>query len=400
LKFNINNIKIIIITFLFIFINSFALTYTVKPGDNPEKIAKKFGVSVKELLRVNNIKNPKRLRAGQKIKIPVKRKTKAKKSIKKSKTKKTVKYTSTRRCRVLYRVQPGESLITIARKFRVSVKDLKRWNNIRGNKIYAGQKLCIKPVTTASRTTKKTKRKTTTRRTTASRSRERVRYKYKKVVTYYTVRRGESLWTIAKKFNTSVKELKRLNGFRGNVKLYAGQKIKVPKVVRVAVKEKTKKKERRRTTRTSRTRRTTVARKPTRREVSRRSTRRSGRLRFLYPVKGRIVKGFVNSETERHVGIDIKTNCGEPIRAAEDGKVIYAGDSIKTFGNLIIIRHRNRYNTVYGHVGQILVREGERVRRGQIIGRTGTLNNRGCGLYFEIRKNTIPINPLSVLEKE
>jgi len=384
------SIKIIIVSLLFIFLKSFALTYTVKPGDNPEKIARKFGVSVKELLKANNIKNPKRLRAGQRIKIPVK--SKRKKSVSKSKSKvkkksivkrsrKTTKKTTVKRkCRILYRVKPGDNLILIAKKFKVKVSDLKRWNNIRGNTIRSGQLLCIRPVKT-------TIKKKTTKRRKKSTSRRGTRYKYKKIITYYKVRRGDNLWIIAKRFRTTVSELKRLNNFKGrNVKLYAGRKIKVPKMVRVAVGE-------------DRTEGRTRTRERKSRETSRKKStkRRKTGLKFIYPVQGRIIKGFVNSETERHVGIDIKTKCGEPIKAVEDGKVIYAGDSIKTFGNLIIIRHRNRYNSVYGHVGRILVREGQRVKKGQIIGRTGTLNQSGCGLYFEIRKNTIPINPLSVL---
>jgi len=380
-----SSIKLIIITFLFIFINSFALTYTVKPGDNPEKIARKFGVSVKELLRANNIKNPKRLRAGQRLRIPVKTKKKTKKVVKAKKTKSS-KYTSSyRRCRVIYKVKRGESLLLIAKKFRVKLSDLKRWNNLRSNKIVPGQRLCIRPIKSSSTSSKRSRR-------SSKSSRGKVRHK--RIITYYKVRRGDSLWIIAKRFNTTISELKRLNGRK--IKLRPGQRIKVPKTITYVVKEKKKK----RTERARRsTQRRTTARKTTRRRTERR-TRSSSRLRFIYPVQGKVIKGFVNSETERHVGIDIKTSCGAPIKAVEDGKVIYAGDSIKTFGNLIIIRHRNRYNSVYGHVGKILVREGERVRRGQIIGKTGTLNQRGCGLYFEIRKNTIPINPLSVLERE
>ncbi len=363
-----SNIKFAFILFLAFFIKAFALTYVVKPGDNPEKIAKKFGVSVKELLRVNNIKNPKRLMVGQKLKIPVKKKTKKKS---KTKAKKNYAISSSKRCKYVYKVKYGDSLSVIAQKFGVRVKDLKRWNNIKGNKIIVGQKLCIKPLQKARKTITKRKSKT--------------KYKYKKVITYYVVRRGDSLWTIAKKFNTSVKELKKLNKFKKHFRLYPGQKIKVPKLVKVKVKKRKSSVEI-----SSRERRLRIERE----------TKRSSGLKFIYPVKGKVIKGFVNSEMERHVGIDIKTECGEPIKAVEDGKVIYAGDSIKTFGNLIIIRHKNRYNSVYGHVGKILVREGERVKKGQIIGKTGTLNQKGCGLYFEIRKNTIPINPLSVLEKE
>ncbi len=124
-------------------------------------------------------------------------------------------------------------------------------------------------------------------------------------------------------------------------------------------------------------------------------------LSFGWPADGKIIKGFVNNHSVRHLGIDIQTECDAPIKASEDGKVIYAGDSIKPYGNLIIIKHEKKMTTIYGHVGKILVKDKQWVKKGQVIGKTGKLNNSDvCGLYFEIRKNAEPINPLVFLNKK
>ncbi len=352
LKLNIKVFLLIFLIFSFIIQNVSALTYTVKPGDNPEKIAKKFGISVKTLLKVNNIKNPKKLRVGQKLYIPVKSK----------KRKKKVRRKTGQSCKYVYTVKRGDVLSVIAKKLKVSVRDLKRWNNLRGNRIYIGQKLCIKPTKSYRKLKKKKRSYTHTRR----------KYRYKTVITYYRVRRGDSLAKIAHKFGTTVKKIAKLNRLKKPYRIYPGQKLKVPKRIKVY----------------SRRYKLLEEYKPKR------------KLNFKWPVKGKVIKGFINTEEERHVGLDIKSDCNEKIVASEDGKVIYAGDSIKTFGNLIIIRHPNRYNTVYGHVGKILVKEGQRVKKGEIIGTVGKLDNKNCGIYFEVRKNTYPVNPLSVLENK
>lgn len=361
------NTKIIIFIFLIfslIFQNVLALTYRVRPGDNPEKIAKKFGISVKTLLKANKIKNPKRLKVGQKLYIPVKRK-KNKKSVK---SKKSYSVLKGKKCRYVYTVKKGDALSLIAKRFKVSSTNLKRWNNLKSNRLYIGQRLCIKPV--------KVSKKHKVSKKTVNRHRERkarTRYKYKTVIGYYRVKRGDNLIRIARKYGITVKKLVKLNRLKKPYRIYPGQRLKVPKRIKVKVKSYVRKY------------------KPVR------EFKPKKKLDFRWPVEGKVVKGFINSEAERHVGLDIKTNCSEKIVASEDGKVIYAGDSIKTFGNLIIIRHPNRYNTVYGHVGKILVKEGQRVKKGETIGTVGKLDNKNCGIYFEVRKNTYPVNPLSVL---
>ena len=321
--------------------------YRVKSGDSLIKIAKKFGVSTKEIIKANGLKKPYRLRVGQKLKIPIKYKRKARKVKKRSYT---VSY-----CKIRHRVKPGESLIKIAKKYRVSVKTLKRINNLKGNTIRVGQTICIKKVS------KRIDRRNLNRIV-------------KTKIIYYRVKPGDSLIKIAKKFRVYTKDIIRVNRLKKPYRLRVGQKLKIPKKEVVYIRKEEE-------------------------EFFTELPKNSIKFGFIWPVDGKVVKNFVNNTLMRHLGIDIQTGCGENIRAAEDGKVIYSGESIKPYGKLIIIRHKGKFNTVYGHVGTILVNENQYVKKGQIIGTVGRLDDSSCGIYFEIRKNTVPVDPLVFLPK-
>ena len=91
---------------------------------------------------------------------------------------------------------------------------------------------------------------------------------------------------------------------------------------------------------------------------------------------------------------------GTPIKAAEDGVVAYAGNELKTYGNLVLVRHSNGYVTAYAHASEILVKRDDPVKRGQIIakaGQTGTVA--APQLHFEIRKGSTPVDPMPFLDK-
>ncbi len=105
--------------------------YRVRSGDTLSEIAQKFGVSIKDIIRANNLKRPYIIRVGQILRIPVKTKTYTSKTT----------YT---RCAVKHKVKPGDTIIDIAKKYHVWVKDIKRLNNLKGDKLYVGQVLCIK----------------------------------------------------------------------------------------------------------------------------------------------------------------------------------------------------------------------------------------------------------------
>ena len=123
-----------------------------------------------------------------------------------------------------------------------------------------------------------------------------------------------------------------------------------------------------------------------------------GRLRW--PVHGKVVAGYGSQSGGKHNdGIDIAVPEGTPVKAAENGVVIYAGDGLKDFGNTVLVRHENGLVTVYGHNSKITVSRGTTVRRGQEIARSGLSGNAGSPkLHFEVRKDSAPVNPATYLE--
>jgi len=119
----------------------------------------------------------------------------------------------------------------------------------------------------------------------------------------------------------------------------------------------------------------------------------SVRDRFRWPLRGPIVNGFKSGETD---GIDIGAPVGEPVHAAGDGVCIYAGDELKTYGKLVIIRHADGYVTAYADNSELDVREGDNVRRGQIIAKSGVGGN-VPHLHFELRKDGKAVDPVRYL---
>jgi murein DD-endopeptidase MepM/ murein hydrolase activator NlpD len=120
---------------------------------------------------------------------------------------------------------------------------------------------------------------------------------------------------------------------------------------------------------------------------------------FRWPVTAHIVEGFgprPNGTTND--GINFAVPEGTPVRAAEDGVVAYAGNELKTFGNLVLIRHADNYVSAYANASEILVKKGDTVRRGQIIAHSGqTGSATSPQLHFEIRKNSTPVDPRKFL---
>jgi murein DD-endopeptidase MepM/ murein hydrolase activator NlpD len=121
---------------------------------------------------------------------------------------------------------------------------------------------------------------------------------------------------------------------------------------------------------------------------------------FRWPVRGRVITGFGPKPNGlQNDGIDLAVPQGTPIKAADDGIVAYAGNELKGYGNLVLIRHSNGYVTAYAHASEILVRRGEAVKRGQVIaksGETGSVNS--PELHFEIRKGATPVDPAQFLK--
>jgi murein DD-endopeptidase MepM/ murein hydrolase activator NlpD len=120
---------------------------------------------------------------------------------------------------------------------------------------------------------------------------------------------------------------------------------------------------------------------------------------FRWPVHGRVVSAF-GSRTNgaQNDGINVAVPEGTPVKAAEDGVVAYAGNELKGYGNLVLVRHSNGYVSAYANASELLVKRGDSVKRGQTIARAGQTGNVSSPqLHFEIRKGSTPVDPTKYL---
>jgi murein DD-endopeptidase MepM/ murein hydrolase activator NlpD len=193
---------------------------------------------------------------------------------------------------------------------------------------------------------------------------------------YHVVERHQTLYRICKTYQVDLPKVASLNGITDRHKIETGQRIFIPgakKVLHVEiyledVVEESEGKERE---------------KPG-----------ESRMGFSWPLEGRLTDSFEENEAKRHQGIDISCPRGTPIKAAGSGKVVYSGNTVRGYGNMIILRHSEEWVTVYAHNDVNLVEEGMWVERGQRIARVGqTGRASGPHLHFEVRKNNQPVNP-------
>ncbi len=120
---------------------------------------------------------------------------------------------------------------------------------------------------------------------------------------------------------------------------------------------------------------------------------------FAWPVSGRVISDFgAKDNGGTNDGINIATAAGAPIHASASGTVTYAGDELKNYGNLVLVKHSGGYTTAYAHADRIVVARGDFVARGQVIGYSGQTGDvTSPQLHFEIRSATTPVNPRSLL---
>jgi murein DD-endopeptidase MepM/ murein hydrolase activator NlpD len=196
---------------------------------------------------------------------------------------------------------------------------------------------------------------------------------------YHVVERHQTLYRICKTYGVDLKEIASLNGISDPSKIETRQRIFIPgarKVLKVEIYI------------------DDVAAEP-----AGRAKIAYKKLDFIWPVEGKINDTFEEAEDRRHQGIDISSPVGAPIKASNAGMVVYSNNTIKGYGNLVILRHSEEFVTVYAHNQVNLVEEGAWVEKGQIIGRVGqTGRASGPHVHFEIRKNNRPVDPLLFLK--
>lgn len=210
---------------------------------------------------------------------------------------------------------------------------------------------------------------------------------------FHEVRRGDNIWTIAKAYRIDAQTLAEYNNIEDPRQIAVGQKLYVPR--------REKKPGYKRILDEAEGRRSFRRGERKKRETT--GDEKSIHVqhgRFLWPVEGRIMSGFGWRNGSRHDGIDIAAHQGTPIKAADEGKVIFAG-TMRGYGNLILLRHEDDFLTAYAHNSVNLAKKGTSVKRGDVIGKVGrTGRATGPHLHFEVRHGQTARNPLFFLPKQ
>ena len=216
-------------------------------------------------------------------------------------------------------------------------------------------------------------------------------------VRYHKVAAGETLYSISRRHRVSLYALARHNRVPPPYNIRAGQRLRLPasdapaRAQPVIADKSTQ-----RTASEGNTAAPVPRGKPkVRRPVTTRPPARAG-VRFAWPVKGRVISGFgVKPNGLHNDGINIAVKKGTAVRAADNGVVVYAGNELRGFGNLLLLRHRGGWLTAYGHNQALVVKVGDVVRRGQRIARSGSTGNITLPqLHFEIRRGRKAVNPV------
>ena len=209
----------------------------------------------------------------------------------------------------------------------------------------------------------------------------------------HIVRQGEDVYQIASKHNVGLSAVARTNKMKAPFRLKPGQQLILPaSPVKISKKPRVHSRER------------TVFRKSGMQEKKSLLQRlkqlsRYRKLRFKRPLKGRLLSGFgPKSKGLYNDGMNIAGRPGAVIRASESGVIVYTGNAVKSYGNLILMKHKEGWITAYGHLSVFKVKKGDKISSGQVIGIIGDTGYvKSLQLHFEIRHKGKPVNPIDFL---
>jgi murein DD-endopeptidase MepM/ murein hydrolase activator NlpD len=216
--------------------------------------------------------------------------------------------------------------------------------------------------------------------------------------TAHVVQPGETLTSIARRYNVRLNDLAAANNIQPYKMVRMGERLVVPG--RNAAPAAPQQPAYQRTTSiepTSQARIVTPAKEQPTDEIT--ASAEPMGTGFRWPVRGRVIAGFGPKPTgQQNDGINLAVPEGTPVKAADDGVVAYAGNELKGYGNLVLIRHANGFVTAYAHASELLVKRGEQIKRGQVIAKSGQTGNvTSPQLHFEIRKGSTPVDPMQHL---
>jgi lipoprotein NlpD len=278
-----------------------------------------------------------------------------------------------------YTVKSGDTLYSIAWRYELDAEQLAAWNDISTRtRVKAGQRLHT--------------REPSGYRDNASSDRA-IAYAGPDIpdgTPWVKAKKGDTLYSIARRSDMELDELAMLNQLDPPYIIHPGQTIFLQPLSssRSGVPATTGSQSTRQDTAGAATKTTKPA---TKSEIAWPSS-----IKWQKPVQGKIVNKF-DARRSDSKGIDIAGRLGDPVLAAAPGKVVYSGDGLISYGNLVIIKHNKQYLSAYAYNQKLLVKEGDVIKAGQQIATMGRKDNAKPMLHFEIRRNGKPVNPLKYL---
>jgi len=229
---------------------------------------------------------------------------------------------------------------------------------------------------------------------------------------YYKVKKGDTLYSISWQYGLDYKQLASWNNIKTPYIISIGKKLRLATKAKGKTKSgrKYRKKDNKPTVKLKKTKKRSTQKKTKTVKPSKKSSKkqkstkkvntvkpkkkRSG-LNWIWPVKGKVIQKFSPSKGKK--GIDIAAKQGTKVKASEAGKIVYRGHGLTGYGLLLIIKHNKEFLSAYAHNSKLIVKDGEVVKKGQIIAYTGKTATDRVKLHFEIRKNGQPVNPVKYL---
>ncbi len=212
----------------------------------------------------------------------------------------------------------------------------------------------------------------------------------------YRVRPGDTLYAIAWRYGLDYTDIARINHLQAPYKLEIGQSLYLVSPGR----QSTQTTQKQVVIEPPVPQKKTMPAKPVKEtEAKPVSAKTTSPFEWEWPAAGKVVQGF-DGKGSQNKGIDIVNRMGTPIKAAASGQVVYSGSGLPGYGYLIIIKHSDAYLSAYAHNSTVLVKEGQRVKAGEVIARMGNTGADKVMLHFEIRKQGKPIDPEGVLPRQ
>jgi len=223
---------------------------------------------------------------------------------------------------------------------------------------------------------------------------------------WYTVKRSDTLYSIAWRYGLDYHQLAKWNQIDANGPIYPGQRLRLlkphgqatPAISAGASPGTSSKSSSANVTSSPGSSSKSTSKSKTTSSATGQSVAMRNPGKWIWPTAGKPLNTFLASQLDRR-GIDIAGKQGQAVVAVADGKVVYSGNGLAGYGNLIIIKHSETYLSAYAYCRERLVEEGMAVKAGKLVARMGQ-NDNVAMLHFEIRRNGKPVDPLKYLPKQ